>query len=190
MVFKAARELSTEASNISSIPTLLQILRFPTSPSDRPNASEWQSVEEKLGMQLPEDYKEFITHYGTGAIDGFLWVLNPFSRNKYLNFFDQGQVKIDALRGLCQEAIPYPLHPDPNGMLPWGVTDNADVLFWCCNGPPSHWWIVVNEDRGPRWREYKLSTSDFLARLTTRRLVVDIFPEDFPSESPEFIPAH
>jgi hypothetical protein len=173
---------------MSSLDALTQTMRPPAAPSETPDGGGWQSVENRLRMELPEDYKEFIARYGTGSVDGFLWVLNPFSTNKHLNFFDEGGVKLEALRELRHESIPYPLHPDVNGVLPWGITDNGDVLYWLCNGPPSNWVIVVNESRGPRWREYKLSTSDFLARLVAKELVVDVFPEDFPSESPEFIP--
>jgi hypothetical protein len=172
---------------MSSLYALMQVLQPPVNPLETPEEGGWQPVETRLGMQLPEDYKEFIARYGTGAVDGFLWVLNPFSTNRHLNFFDEGKEKLEALRELRHESIPYSLYPDTNGIIPWGVTDNGDVLYWLCNGPPSHWIIVVNECRGPRWREYKLSTSDFLMKLVTRELVVDVFPQDFPSESPEFV---
>lgn len=163
-------------------------MRPPAKPSEIPDGG-WQSVQARLGIEFPADYKEFIARYGTGAIDSFLWVLSPFATNRHLNLFDEGRAKLEALSELRYESIPYPLFPDAGGILPWGVTDNGDVLYWLCNGPPSDWVIVVNESRGPRWREFKLSTSEFLAAVVTRELVVDVFPEDFPSESPEFVSA-
>lgn len=176
---------------MSSVDVLRKILRPPESPSETPDVDGWQSVEAKLGMPLPVDYKEFITCYGTGAIDGFLWVLNPFSKNKYLNLLDSGNSQLDGLRQLrdeCGEKIPYAIFPEANGLFPWGITDNGDVLYWVCSGPPSNWPIVVNESRGPCWREFKLTTGEFLAKLVSRELQVDIFPDDFPSDSPEFVP--
>ena len=160
----------------------------PAKPFETPSGDGWLTVEARLGIELPEDYKEFITHYGTGAVDGFLWVLNPFSANKYLNFFDAGKAQLRALHELQHEIIPYPKFPDADGILPWSVTDNGDVLYWLCKGPSANRLIVVNESRGPRWREFRLSTSEFLARIVTGKLVVDVFPEDFPSASPTFVP--
>lgn len=166
---------------------LMRILPPPVTSVEAVSEQEWQSVEKVLGMELPDDYKAFISRYGAGAIDGFLWVLSPFAANRNLNLFDEGKAKLDALKRLRYESVPYPLYPDANGIIPWGVTDNGDVLYWICNGTPSHWTIVVNESRGPLWREYELSMSEFLEKLVSRDLVVDVFPDDFPSPVCKFI---
>lgn len=176
---------------MSSLESLKKLIQPPGKPSGVPNGGGWNSVERSIGIELPEDYKEFIATYGTGAVDGFLWVLNPFSRNENLNLINQATVRLDAQRQFSAESgtkTPYPLNPDPNGLFPWGVTDNGDVLYWLCKGSPSTWMIVVCDSRASRWREFKLSTGQFLAALVTRELVVDVFPEDFPSESPAFVP--
>jgi hypothetical protein len=55
-------------------------------------------------------------------------------------------------------------------------------------GRPSSWAIVVCDSRASRWQEFRLSTGQFLAGLVAGKLVVDVFPEDFPSEKPEFVP--
>lgn len=172
---------------MSSLIALTSILRPPFTSSGIME-SDWLPVEAHLGLSLPDDYKTFIDHYGTGAIDSFLYILNPFSSNPRLNLLDEGRIKLDAIRQLRHEVIPYLIHPDAGGLLPWGVTDNGDVLYWLCAGSPSHWSIVVNESRGPRWREYKLSTTGFLAGLVAREIIVDIFPDDFPSDPPSFTP--
>jgi len=174
-----------------ALDALKKLMGPPPRASEAPNGGGWQAVERRLGIELPEDYKEFVTTYGTGAVDNFLWVLNPFSKNVYLNLFDEGKAKLDALRQLrdeFRENIPYAFYPDADGLFPWGVTDNGDVLYWLCNGRRASSLIVVNESRGPRWREFQLSTVEFLAALVTRELVVDVFPNDFPSESPMFVP--
>ncbi len=176
---------------MSALESLRNLMAPPANPSDLPNEGGWPSVELRLGIKLPEDYKKFVACYGTGAVDNFLWVLNPFSQNENLNLIKQAKAQLDAQRQLSEEfgiKCPYALYPDENGLFPWAISDNGDVLYWLCKGPPSSWLIVVNESRGPRWREYKISTCQFLAALVARELVVDVFPEDFPSESPEFVP--
>lgn len=159
----------------------------PVNPADLPNEGGWHSVERRLCFKLPEDYKEFVACYGTGAIEGFLWVLNPFAQNENLNLISQSAARLDAQRQFSAEtglAVPYPLHPDARGLFPWGVTDNGDVLYWVFDDCSIDCAIVVCDGRASRWREYKLSTCQFLAALVARDLVIDVFPEDFPSCQP------
>ena len=61
----------------------------PANPVESPRADDWQLVEARMLVELPSDYKEFIATYGTGAVDNFLWVLNPFSHNDNLNLIKQ-----------------------------------------------------------------------------------------------------
>jgi hypothetical protein len=171
---------------------LENLMRPPARPSETPEKGGWEAVEATLGFALPEDYKEFISTYGTGAVDGFLWVLNPFSKNQHLNLINQGTVRLDAQRRFAEDSgitTPYALHPDADGLFPWGLTDNGDVLYWLCKGAPSSWFIVVCDSRASYWEEFNFSTTEFLASLITRQIVVDVFPDDFPSESPEYVVA-
>jgi hypothetical protein len=144
-----------------------------------------------LGFELPEDYKRFITTYGTGNIDNFLWVLNPFSGNDHMNLITQARVQIDAQRQFAELSgtiNPYPLYPEPNALFPWGITDNGDVLYWLRKGAPANWLVVVSDSRASRWRDFPLSTIGFLVGIIMRQIVVDVFPNDFPSSQPEFVP--
>src|SRR5436305_4529450 len=55
---------------------LLQLLH----PSIRPlhSKGDWNQVEADLERQLPEDFKAFISAYGSGSIGSFLSIVNPF----------------------------------------------------------------------------------------------------------------
>jgi hypothetical protein len=172
---------------MSSLKYLMCLLPPPPEALESEDAVAWDRVERSLGTELPLDYKELLATYGSGAVDGFLWILNPFAKNHHLNLIHEGRAKLEALAALIHETVPYPLYPNPNGLLPCAVTDNGDVMFWICSGHPSEWNLAINEGRGPRWREYKLSLTDFLIRLISRELIVDLFPNDFPSNQPVFI---
>jgi hypothetical protein len=175
---------------MSPIKTLTDLMSPPTKPSDPPTPEGWDEVEAALGFKLPGDYKQFVSTFGTGAVDGFLWVLNPFSRNPHLNLIEDARSTLSAEREFAEEAgprIPYPLYPDANGLFPWGGTDNGDVLYWLRTGDPTAWSVVVRESRGPDWCEYKMSTTEFLACVLTRDIICDIFPDDFPSDAPRFV---
>ncbi|OJY56370.1 SMI1/KNR4 family protein [Thiobacillus sp. 0-1251] len=172
------------------IEQLEKILFPPIVPVDRPVANGWSEAEKKLG-KLPEDYKRFIEIYGTGSIDGFIWILSPFTSNKNLNLLDQAQIKISALIDLSEnfgEALPYPLFPNQNGLLPFGTTDNGDVLFWQMANNPTDWKVIINASREPKWEQYDVGIVDFLVGLLTRKIICEVFPEDFPSNQPVFYP--
>ncbi|WP_152049375.1 hypothetical protein [Tautonia marina] len=55
-------------------------------------------METRLGLELPDDYKRLVHAYGSGSWMGFLWVLNPFSSNLYLNLLEQAQRQLAAER--------------------------------------------------------------------------------------------
>lgn len=174
------------------IEVLMDVMPPPDDHVDIPSLDDWASIECRMGVSLPLDYKQLVDRYGTGAIDGFLWILNPFSKNRYLNLVEQAVVIVDALRRLrdeFNESIPYEFGGDGAGLFPWAVTDNGDTIYWLRSGDPKNWIIVVNEARGPRWREFNMSTCEFLFGVVSKQLRVDVFPSDFPSESPAFVRA-
>jgi hypothetical protein len=171
-----------------SIESLLNVMPPPTAPIESGNKKEWSSIEASIGTTLPEDFKEYINLYGTGKILRFLWPFNPFSKNDNLNLGMQLTLQLDALRELKDEfgfeECPYPLYPEPEGLLPWGVTDNGDVLFWLTDGIPENWPIIVNEGRVAVYERYDESMTSFLSKLLSKNIISKIFPDDLCDRNP------
>lgn len=173
-----------------TIERLKSILPAPLS-TDVLEYSKWATVEAKLGTHLPEEYKEFVTLYGTGSIDDFLWVLNPFSTNENLNLIKQSQIIGKAyidLRNAFPKEYKHNIFPEENGLLVWAVTDNGDDIFWDTCGCPNSWKIVVYETRSSCYHEYQTTVTKFLHGILSRELYCDAFPGDFPSNNPVFVP--
>lgn len=138
-------------------------------------------VEAQLSLLLPMDYKQLICGYGSGSWQEFLWVLNPFSRNKYLNLVEQSRRLLEAeriIRGDWPDLVPFALYPEEGGLFPWGITDNGDRLFWRTEGEPGSWPIIVFESRGPEYECHQLSCCDFLREWLRGELIVSVFPDD------------
>lgn len=57
-------------------------------------------MEARLGMVLPDDYKDFLREYGSGRVGQFLWIFNPFSKNENLNLERQVRLQAAVLREL------------------------------------------------------------------------------------------
>jgi hypothetical protein len=159
----------------------------PKDPEELPDAQIWNHIEVNVG-KLPDDYKSFIQHYGTGCIDSFIWIFNPASSNPNLNFGHQVNVQTETLREINEEGVerPIPLFPSDHGLLPFGITDNGDVLFWETNEDPNGWTVAVIEARSSPLQKFEMNMTSFLAGICERSISCDAFPDDFPSVNPTF----
>jgi hypothetical protein len=168
------------------------VISPPSQPVDTGSAERWSAVEHALGTSLPGDYKAFIDMFGTSYLGSFLYLFNPFSSDETLNLVAQSADLLDVMRSLQEEfpdeEIPYALFPEPSGLLPWGITDNGDVLYWLTAGDPDQWTVVINESRGPLIDEYAMSITTFLATFLTGQLESEVFPDDVPDPDALFAP--
>jgi len=163
--------------------SLLKIMPPPEHPVECGTWEDWAGVQSELGLRLPVDYKYFINSYGTGKISDFLYVLNPFSANAYLNLKQQIWLVLGGLRVTKQvsgsEEVPYPLYAEPGGLLPWGITDNGDTLYWLTRGEnPDKWTVVIGDARGPEWEEYDQYMVEFLAKVLLGEAVSKIMGDN------------
>jgi hypothetical protein len=183
-----------------SIETLIHITTPPVEPWETGTSKNWEKIEKRLGLQLPQDYKAFIDTYGTGNFDDFIIVYNPFAQNEYLNLFyaldtfHQADEQTRLLGDPVWTAVhPFELYPAPNGLLPWGCTTNiGDTIFWQISGPPETWETIFYNLRSGEHEVWKYPMSEFLSRLFTRQIESVLLPKDFPwpDEKIKFIPAN
>lgn len=172
-----------------AIESIFTVMTPPTDPFEAPIISEWVEVENKLGITLPGDYKEFIQLYGTGKVNDFIWIFNPLSKNQNINLIEQVRIQLETLIQLQSygEVIPYKLFPEKGGILPLGMTDNGDVLFWKTEGSSNNWTILVNESRSDEWESFDMSITQFLVEILTHKISCKIFPQNFPNANPVFL---
>ena len=93
---------------------------------------------------------------------------------------------VREIRAFAPEEVPYPIHPEAGGLLPWGTTGNGNVGYWVTSpsDDPAQWSIAVSEARGPGWFTHPGPLTNGLARhpRTTGRgfRVPDGFSERTP----------
>ncbi len=133
---------------------LKAVLPPPLNPPEVLDADAWEGAERQLGTRLPADFKAFVNTYGTGRIDDFLVVFNPFSSNRFVNLIERGRSDLEGMAMLKQgfpQSYPFDVYPAPGGLLPCAATDNGNILYWRTVGVPEQWPIVVYESRGPSY---------------------------------------
>ena len=157
----------------AELEALVRLMPPPSEPRHPGDPDEWPQIELRLGRRLPSDYKAFVATYGSGRIGDFLNIANPFSDNPHVRDLPDAMLKI--YRGIRKfEHIPFPIHPEPGGLIPWGDTDNGDVLFWVADPPddPDRWAIAVSEVRGPGWFRHPGPLVQFLRDWTSGAAVI------------------
>jgi hypothetical protein len=171
-----------------TITNIKDIMLPPSVPVELPDFDVWDNVEATLAISLPEEYKAFVSTYGSGSINEFIWIFNPAAKNENIEFLRQIQVRLGAIAELKAngERFPYELYPTENGIIPFAATDNGDVFFWKMARNEESWTIVINEGRSPNCEEYELSWSNFLMHLLSGKLHSKILPMSVFRDSPVF----
>lgn len=173
-----------------SLEKLKMILSVPDKIYGAGDISKWKEAEKELGSKFPSDYKEFISTYGTGGVCGFLWIYSPFSSNENLNFFMGSKEDNHAYFTSKQkfpDDFPQSLFPEEGGLLPWGVTDNGDVLNWITSDNPEKWSVLVYDGRSGDAFEYKNSLTEFLYDVLSENITCPLFPDDLLDIEFEYI---
>lgn len=122
-----------------SVKKLLALIAPPESPLDA--VGNWNAAEIVAGTEFPADFRGLIERYGTGAFfQGHLTVFNP------LTIEGQALIKhtLDIYRPFRNEThpLPFALHPERPGLLPWGRDDNGGGYFWLTKGKIERWPVV------------------------------------------------
>jgi hypothetical protein len=167
------------------------LLPPPASPIESGSPDSWAAAEAALQTRLPADYKQFTQAYGTGSIDEFVTVLNASSTTARFRLDEYGETMLAVtreLRAVGIVEIPFPIYPEPGGLLPWGVTANGDWGYWITapTGEPDAWEVAVSIDRGPEWFRHPGPLTRFLVDILDGSATVPFFPDDFPSSPPLF----
>ena len=170
----------------SPLSHLATIVPPPDAPVERGSVEEFDAVEQQLCLELPPDYKAYVGTYGSGQWHEFWWFLSPFDESQYGNLTrhsvadETAKWSILNAERTCRIAegeYPYPIYPEPGGILPWAVTENGGNFFWLTIGPALNWPTVYRANRGAEFERIDLTCTEILLGIVTGRL--PLFAEPF-----------
>ncbi|MDN3297607.1 SMI1/KNR4 family protein [Streptomyces ficellus] len=126
---------------------------------------DWEAVEDAWGTSFPSDYKAFMRHYGPGAIENFLSILEPSidaSGQPGGYMFEETWVAQDE----WESSGPSDAWSTPDAILAWAVDGTADLLCWQrTDENPDAWPVVVYERGRDLWQRYECGMVEFLLRI-------------------------
>ena len=163
---------------------IVKLMVPPVRPVGVPTQEAWQRFA-SLGYDIPEDYKQFLSVFGIGAIDNWLWFMGPGTDNKNLDLIVQTErqkgairqaVELGYLKGINEESL------TDKGLIVFAVSDNGDVCFYCVDS------AYVIAPRMQSAERFKGSVVDFIGSVISRGISVQNFPDDFPEDKPGYFP--
>ncbi|MBO8191781.1 SMI1/KNR4 family protein [Streptomyces oryzae] len=138
---------------------------------------DWAVVEQELGTPLPDDYKQLVETYGRGDFWGALCLCTPFGDDNPVRLEGSLLEDFGPSRELFPEQHPYPLFPEPGGLLTWAVTENAAQLCWLTEGSPESWPVVI-WSRDNDYERYGCSAAAFLDRWISGQVTSELLPRE------------
>lgn len=148
---------------------------------------DWTEAERALGTGLPEDYKQLVATYGRGDFWGALCLCTPFGDDNPVPLAADLRDDYGPLREFSPESYPYPLFPEPRGLLAWAVTESSAHVCWLTEGPPEFWPVVI-WSRDDDHERFDCGAGAFLDGLTSRRIASRLLHHT-PELTPWFDPA-
>jgi len=144
-------------------------------PASEGRFFDWPAIESDLGLRLPVDYKLLAESFPAGWFRRFVAVRVPErwpdGRVRFLGDFASGQLEaMREFRAAGGGLFPYPIFPEPGGVLPWGDIWSPGVAFWLTGpGDPDGWPVVVATEECDYWDRFGGSVCEFLLEVTAGR---------------------
>ncbi|WP_112270102.1 SMI1/KNR4 family protein [Lentzea terrae] len=156
------------------------------------NHYDWAAVESSIGLTLPNDYKALVEIFPEGTFQGFVELIRPGAVNspptEYLGYYEYRLEDMRAWRQDEPGRFPYPIFPEPGGLLPWGVSHRDGLLFWLTEGDdPDKWPIVVAHPEFEHWANHEGPVCGFLDDVVSGRFDGAPYDIDLGGE-PNFAP--
>jgi hypothetical protein len=162
-------------------------------PARRTGRFDWAAIEESVRLPLPADYKELVETFPDGTFQGLVRVNRPgddgYPREEFLGFY---AYRLDDMRGWRSAGhgdFPYPIHPEPGGLLPWASGPRLEPVFWLTGaGDPDEWPVVTADADFRDWRVFPGGACQFLTEVVLGRFGAGQFGADL-SGPPRFTAA-
>ncbi|MFJ4188830.1 SMI1/KNR4 family protein [Kitasatospora sp. NPDC089509] len=138
----------------------------------------WERSVERLGVELPADFREFVERYGRVEYSGDLLVVTPSLRDGVadgerfdgLHQFnkDVGEMLEEWYGWDGVDGRPYEPFPAKGCLLAWANNTSSDYFCWDTSaGEPDQWPVVVWRFGISEWVRFDGGMAEFLAAVLT-----------------------
>ncbi|WP_344626158.1 hypothetical protein [Kitasatospora arboriphila] len=118
----------------------------------------WESVERKLSLRLPQDYKLLVEAFGAGIFDDNLGLCAP----------GPGGLDLDLIvADRAQFSDPAPSEGRTARLLQWATADEHSFCWLVEDPDPEAWPVYARSDKWDPWKRFDYSSTEFIHRMLT-----------------------
>lgn len=154
------------------------ILPRPKEPYEAGKHELWEAAQSVMGLEFPQEYRDYIDSYGTGVIGGQLLIYNPFSTHPCVNLYSVALRKLAVLRGLKKnygdEKCPFLVHPKKGGLFPVGEFKPGHTLYWLPTPDSNNWKLILNKRYTSVYETFEFSLARFIRLMFEGKLTSEI----------------
>ncbi len=177
-----------------AIEELKLVVPPPAQPLEVGSDKAWKAIERQMKIKFPQDYREFISTYGSGRFvfdeSGRVEIFNPFVRLFHENVLSLCENYRAFQIGEGKKNYPYEVWPEKGGIIALGIDDlESGVLYWIPKGKPDDW-AILHCSRDNVAEEFHGPLTSFLARAFRYDRIPAIWTEvlDHQKKLIEFVP--
>ncbi|MFF8531680.1 SMI1/KNR4 family protein [Streptomyces sp. NPDC015532] len=142
---------------------------------------DWGSLEASYGKGLPDDYKWFVSAYGSGCVNDQLYFFHPRAvigdqGLRIESLWEQAAYSYGELVRSSPELYPCPIYPEKSGCIPVARSVSGNYVLLMPPGSESKEWRVV-VDMGS-WVILDVNFTDFLYTALRGKLFVPVIEGD------------
>jgi hypothetical protein len=156
--------------NTSALERVRGLRALVAPPTRGGNAIDWSAVVVEHDHGFPDDYRTFMEIYGEGTFDDFLYVVAPVSEVYPADPSSTVLGSTDTARYTAQEED----FEEPDLLIAWGGTVDADLLCWYASNPDPNQWTTVIWRRhwaSPEsWMRFDCGMVEFLRRYVRHEI--------------------
>lgn len=139
--------------------------------------SDWQDLEAMINLELPLDYKQFVSAYGPECVNENLYLFHPkvhpgSDALPLLDLLGQVARTYPVLAQDDPDLCPYPIFPEEGGAVAVGRTTSGNCLFLLPPNRPGAAWSILMEMGG--WFSFEMKFTDFLWSALVGELEVPV----------------
>lgn len=170
-----------------------ELIRILPPPANARRTYDWAPTEDRLGVPIPNDFKELTATYGDALFCEAIRLFHP-SEFEYLDIVEQTFEARELLEmdGLAQrpDSLPEGVTIEPRTMISWGGSQGGDHRLWDAHDSDSErWTLVFATDDQTQWAFYRGTVTRFLLdwMLQRRELNLGYVFDDFREGEKPFV---
>ncbi|MFG3397905.1 SMI1/KNR4 family protein [Streptomyces parvus] len=130
--------------------------------------SDWYTLEQQLGIELPRDYKRFVSRYAPIQVNGHLYFNHPATSRWNLGDWMEATVnefrRGDFSQADCPGFDDGAAFGGPNGLIPLIDSDSGDYLFGAWESKKEAWRFLACNGDEQNFYEYRMPFAEWIYR--------------------------